>query len=66
MPKSNPVREFICQGTLTLDGVTFFVQATSEDEAREKAAAGAWTNWEVSGASSQDWKLLPYTIEAND
>lgn len=58
-------REFCFQGRATLSGVTFFVKAASEDEAREKAEAGDYFDVDERNASWVDWKIDPSTCEPN-
>ena len=59
-------REFCCRGSLTLNGVTFFITAKDEAEAKEKARLGKWADYEIDGAEGTDWELQPSTIEANE
>lgn len=59
-------KEFTFQGSLELRGVVFFVTATDEAHAREKARAGEWEEWDVAGAEGVNWTLDPSTCEAND
>ncbi len=44
-------------GSATLDGVRFLVIANSEEEAREKVAAGDWQETIEAGASMSDWEI---------
>ena len=59
-------REYIFEGTVTRRGVTFFVKAASEVEAKEKAAAGEFEDYDVNGAETSDWEMNPNTIQVNE
>jgi hypothetical protein len=43
--------------------VCFFVEASDLDDARRKAAAGDWTDFEDIGATVDDWTLDDQTVE---
>ena len=58
--------EFIFKGTLSLDGVTFFITAENEAEAESKARAGRFDDYDAIGASSTDCKINPGTLELNE
>ena len=50
-PKENTgLREFICEGRLSLDGVVFTIMAASQEEAEERASAGQWCNYALNPA----------------
>lgn len=44
-------------GTVTLRGVTFFIEADSEEEARVKAEAGDYEEYDTSTAETFDWEI---------
>jgi len=58
-------REFYCKGKLSLDGVVFTIIATSQEDAERKASAGAWEDYDISGASSSHWTMYVSTVEEN-
>lgn len=58
--------EFTCRGRLTLEGVTFFIEASDREEAMEMARKGQWRDWEIVRAGSVDWRLDASTITDND
>lgn len=64
--KPSAVGSYFCRGTLELSGVIFTIKASSAEEAAEKAKAGEWDEWDVSGAESINWTINPATVETND
>lgn len=60
------MREYFCRGSLTLNGVTFFILAADQQEAEEKARNGQWHDWEAGGAESSDWELDARTVGPNE
>lgn len=58
--------EYTVEGTLTLRGVKFTVDANSMSKARAKAKAGEWTDYDTAGAEALDWRLNPNTAESNE
>lgn len=60
------MKEFICTGTLTLNGVTFIIEADNLTSAKQKVVSGEWKGYEIGGAEAKDWELDPRTIESND
>jgi len=60
------MREFVCTGTMELRGVTFFIEAATEEEAIEKAKAGEWSDYDTNGAESVNWDMRESTLEANE
>ncbi len=64
--KKAALREFIFEGTVELRGVQFFVVAEDEMDARAKASAGEWTDYDTLGAETVNWELDLKTIQAND
>lgn len=57
---------FIARGSLTLNGVVFIIEADTINDAKQKAAAGLWTDYETFGAESVDWDIRPKTVEADE
>ena len=57
--------EFICTGTITLNGVTFYIEAEDLHHARVKADRGEFTNYETGAAETSDWDMRPLTVKAN-
>lgn len=64
--KRTEVKTYIAKGTLTLNGVDFFIEAYSLEEAQAKAAAGSYVHWELGGAKSTDWKIKVSSVEINE
>jgi hypothetical protein len=65
--KAEPeLHEWLCRGWIKLSGVQFSVSAATEDEARKKAAAGDWDDYDTTVASGEDWKLDEGSIELNE
>jgi hypothetical protein len=58
--------QFTFYGTLELNCVCFFVEAADEAEAKAKAAAGQYTQYETLGAEPVNWTLNPKTMELNE
>jgi hypothetical protein len=58
--------EYIFKGRMTLEGVTFFVEAENEEEAKFKASCGQYEYCEHDGASACDWSLHVSTCELNE
>ena len=60
------MQEFIFKGTLSLDGVTFYITAENEAEAESKAMAGEFDDYDTNCAGSTDWKINPASLELNE
>jgi hypothetical protein len=60
------MKEYTFSGEVTLRGVTFFVKAKNEAEAKEKAARGEYDDYEANGAETSDWDMNPATIKLNE
>jgi hypothetical protein len=60
------LREFTCKGTMQLDGVIFYVKASSLREAREKAASGIYSEYDLTCHEPVDWEMKPVTVEPNE
>ena len=58
--------EYVFYGNLSLSNVAFFITAENEEEAESKARAGQFDDWEVGGASSDDVKIDPKSLELNE
>lgn len=58
-------REFMFEGTLTLDGVIFFIEAGSLEEAKELARLGKYDDCDMDGASAVDCSISPSSGEEN-
>jgi hypothetical protein len=59
-------REYLFSGTVELRGVWFVVQASSDEEAREKAKAGEYIESDYRGAECVNWEMNPNTMELNE
>lgn len=57
--------EFICTGSVTLNGVTFYIEAENLHHASVKADRGEWTNYDITGAETSDWDMRPMTVKEN-
>lgn len=57
--------EYTFQGSVTLRGVTFYVKAATEAEAREKARKGDYEDYDALGAETSDWEIHPSTCKEN-
>jgi len=57
---------FIFQGSLTRNGVDFFIEADSLEEAKTKARLGKYEDRDDSCADSVDWDIWPETGVANE
>ena len=57
---------WIFKGSIRLDGVTFYVEAESEEEAREKARAGDYEEYDEMGAETANCEIDAGTIELNE
>jgi hypothetical protein len=57
------MKEFWVTGCLTLEGVRFRIVAKDEAEARQKAAAGKWDDYERGTGESADWDINPDAVE---
>jgi hypothetical protein len=59
-------KDWIFTGSVELSGVTFFINDCTEDEARDRAQAGKYDDYDTSGAETVDWNIKAKTIEANE
>jgi hypothetical protein len=57
------MKEFWVTGCLTLEGVRFRIVAKDEAEARQKAAAGKWDDYERGTGESAGCEIDPGTVE---
>ena len=62
--KGPVMREFLARARITLDGVTLFIEAENEDDARAMLANGTWSNEDYSGASAINWEI--FDVEPNE
>jgi len=58
--------EFIFRGTVELSGVYFIVEAETLEEARKKASAGEYEDYDTDGAETANWTINPLTGKPND
>lgn len=58
--------EFIAKGTITLNGVDFFITAANKEEAILKAERGEYDDYEVGDTSSDVRKIDPATVELSE
>jgi hypothetical protein len=58
--------KFIARGTIKLSGVVFLVDAVDIAEAKAKAEAGDWIDYEVDSASTDDWSINPKTVKLDE
>lgn len=58
--------EFIFRGTVTLDGVDFFIEADDLGAAKARAKAGDYDRREDNGAAVVDWHIDAETGQANE
>lgn len=57
--------EFVFTGTTHYTGVTFFIEAESIEEAKEKAEKGLHDEMEHNGSELYDWEIIPGTAKEN-
>ncbi len=57
VPSNPELKEYLCEGTLSLTGVQFTIVAESLEEAQQMARDGQWTDYDTLGAASSDWDL---------
>lgn len=58
--------EYVFQGTVTLEGVDFYINADSEKEAKAKARVGDHDNRDMAGAGGMGWDIDPRTCVLNE
>jgi hypothetical protein len=58
--------EYLFRGRLELSGVIFTVVAENEADAKDKAKAGRYEEWDIAGAEGVNWKLDLSSIELNE
>ena len=57
-------KEYLCRGSIVLNGVIFFIKAKNSEEAKEKARKGEF-DYEIVGANLDDWDGDYESIEEN-
>lgn len=57
---------FTATGSLRLSGVIFMIDADTEEEAKKKAEAGKFDEYEIEVAEAVDWSISPNTVRADE
>lgn len=58
-------KEYVAGGEIHLHGVTFYIVASSFEEAQEKARRGEYEFYEARAAEAVDWVIKASSIEEN-
>lgn len=57
--------KFTATGTVTLRNVVFTIEAANLAEARKKAEAGDFVDYETTVAETSDWQISPHNVKAD-
>ena len=57
--------EYVFRGSVTLNGVWFYISAKDEADAKERARLGKYDEYDETSAETSDWKIDPGSIEEN-
>lgn len=58
--------QYTAEGKVELNGATFFITADSLEEAKRKAKAGEWDDYNSAGAETINWEIRPATVKLNE
>jgi hypothetical protein len=58
--------EFIAKGRLTLEGVTFYIEARDLDDAKEQARNGRFEHYEIDATGIEDADIRVSSIARNE
>jgi hypothetical protein len=59
------MKSYLFEGKVTISGVAFYIDAASEDEARERAERGDYDSYDIGGGSTEDWTIHADTLKEN-